>query len=284
LFACVASMGVGQSGSFVEGACTLGSFHGLLEQGPQAEPFHILCYGDSLTAGYYTDGQKVKFKPYGATLKDCLQSLGIACRVSICGLSGHTAKRMVDELDEETVIDACDLGGTGLHHILREDGPHDLVLLMAGTNDIGRGYATQQILGHLGGLHAACHRHAVPTVALAPPSPVEEPTRNMRRAMAHWVQTKPEIFAFIDPEELVPRTARELWDRDSLHLSPVGSQMLGNRLVSRILPVLQHLGVEEAHRAAIEWTKELNRKASVDSKEASASQNQKRRMVAAGGA
>jgi hypothetical protein len=106
----------------------------------------------------------------------------------------------------------------------------------------------------------------------------------MRKAMAHWVQTKPEIFAFIDPEELVPRTSREYWDRDSLHLSAVGSQMLGNRLVSRILPVLQHLGVEEAHRAAIEWTKELNRKANEDSKEASASQNSKHRMVAAGGA
>ena len=39
----------------------------------------ILCYGDSLTAGFWASGQK--FEPYAKTLKKELESLGINAEI-----------------------------------------------------------------------------------------------------------------------------------------------------------------------------------------------------------
>jgi lysophospholipase L1-like esterase len=48
----------------------------------------ILCFGDSLTAGYFANGSE--FHPYAGTLQ---RILGRAALVEHCGLSGWTAKR-----------------------------------------------------------------------------------------------------------------------------------------------------------------------------------------------
>ena len=55
---------------------------------PSAGSASILCYGDSLTAGYFSNG--AEFHPYAGTLQ---RTLGRAALVEHCGLSGWTAKR-----------------------------------------------------------------------------------------------------------------------------------------------------------------------------------------------
>ena len=54
----------------------------------------ILCFGDSLTAGYFANGSE--FHPYAGTLQ---RILGRATLVEHCGLSGWTAKRQYLELE-----------------------------------------------------------------------------------------------------------------------------------------------------------------------------------------
>merc|ERR1719327_192047 len=97
-------------------------------------PLRVLCYGDSLTAGFYAGGRK--FSPYGAALEEAMTAQGLDAEVQIMGLSGHQGSQMVAELEAPvTAADITGRRGKGLGHILDEEGPFDLVILMAGTND-----------------------------------------------------------------------------------------------------------------------------------------------------
>jgi len=60
-------------------------------------PRRILCYGDSLTAGFHANGQK--FEPYARELSKALAAAGVENEVHTCGLSGHTTQDMVAQLD-----------------------------------------------------------------------------------------------------------------------------------------------------------------------------------------
>ena len=59
----------------------------------------------------------------------------------VCGLSGLTAEELVDGMDDEDIRDSTGRIGRGLQLVLAERGPFDLVLLMAGTNDLPRRHA-----------------------------------------------------------------------------------------------------------------------------------------------
>lgn len=208
---------------------------------------HILLYGDSITAGYCDNGRH--FKPYGWALADFLKRQGIDCRVSICGLSGFSAAQMVDHMNSPVVSDAAGHPGKGLAQILATDGPHDLVVIMAGTNDIGSGAPATTVLHNVRRLHEVCHAHGVPTIVLAPPSANFASKVGVTKLLADWVQGSETALAYVDAEELVPRSSHELWDPDGTHLSPEGSRTFGQRMVTRILPVLAHLGSANAKKA-----------------------------------
>lgn len=207
-------------------------------------PRRVLCYGDSLTAGFYAGGQL--FEPYGRALSEALAEAGAQCNVTWCGLSGHLATQMVEELDEPAVKDILGLPGKGLARILDEDGPHDLVLIMAGTNDLGRGTSLEVLSGAVAQLHAVCHSRGVPTVALAPPlstAALQEWTATRRQLaglMAGWPRGDPRAcVAFADAEELVPKWDQALWESDGIHFSAAGSRALGRRLANTVLTLLQ---------------------------------------------
>ena len=76
----------------------------------------VLCYGDSLTAGYtaltkYTG----EYAPWATHLGD---ALGVA--VDHVGMCGWTAEQMVDGLDGEANVDICDVAHRGLRLLLQE--------------------------------------------------------------------------------------------------------------------------------------------------------------------
>jgi len=111
----------------------------------------VLCYGDSLTAGFCSGGRR--FEPYGQFLSSAMRSAGVECEVMICGLSGLTAKEMLDKLNSSAVEDIIGKTGRGLARFLDEDRP-DLVVLMAGTNDFAlEGPNAAAIFEHLRRLH-----------------------------------------------------------------------------------------------------------------------------------
>lgn len=194
----------------------------------------ILCYGDSLTAGYTNGG--AWFTPYASALSDAL-----GCKVSHCGLSGHTAKQMLAEIHAaRTSRDICGRSGSGLGWLLDHSERYDLVLLMAGTNDLGYGMPTETIVNNVCKLHAACHARGIPTIVLLPPSPHSLRWPLVDR-LRKWARTEPNVLAVVDPEELVPRNKHQYWDSDALHLSPTGYHALGYQIASDVQAVLQPL-------------------------------------------
>ena len=76
----------------------------------------VLCYGDSLTAGYtaltkYTG----EYAPWATHLGD---ALGLT--VEHVGMCGWTTEQMVDGLDGEANVDVCERAHRGLRRLLEE--------------------------------------------------------------------------------------------------------------------------------------------------------------------
>jgi len=208
-------------------------------------PLRLLCYGDSLTAGFFDNGQR--FEPYGRTLTKMLRTLGVPCEVLVCGLSGLTAQEMLTKANKQVLSDVAGCQGKGLHRILHDIEHFDAVLIMAGTNDLSCGNRAESIFELVRSLHSVCHACKIPTVALAPPSAKIAPLtwQQERHKLCHllveWASSCPWVVQATDVSEIVPIEGTErtnarlsLWDSDGLHFSPAGSQLLGAALAHKI--------------------------------------------------
>jgi len=208
------------------------------QKAPAPRPRRILCYGDSLTVGYCDGGQN--FEPYGRMLSEGLAQSGVLCEVTVRGVSGCTAREMAKKMDVE-ITNERGASCAGLRVLLQTEAPFDLVIIMAGTNDLGLGESAKSILEHVSRLHEVCHMHDTPTVVMAPttvPSGAPRVGRDQLAALlSRWAQSKPGVKVFIDSEEIVPRKTRSHhYDADQLHFSAAGSRALGQRLVPWIYP------------------------------------------------
>eukprot|EP00931_Biecheleriopsis_adriatica_P104384 TRINITY_DN79067_c0_g1_i1.p1 TRINITY_DN79067_c0_g1~~TRINITY_DN79067_c0_g1_i1.p1 ORF type:complete len:336 (+),score=50.92 TRINITY_DN79067_c0_g1_i1:26-1009(+) len=204
----------------------------------------LLCYGDSLTAGFCEQGRF--FEPYGRNLAAALcAALGVPSEVHVCGHSGHTAAQMVSNLDCYAVTDAGNQLGKGLRRCLDDAARRpELVLIMAGTNDLGLHYQPRAILQDIAKLHKVCHLQGVPTVALCPPPivknlSIEASRRVLCDLISAWARSAPNVLAAVDTERIVPSSSPGAWDADLIHFSPNGSRLLGQQLVGKVLPYLQ---------------------------------------------
>eukprot|EP00403_Amphidinium_massartii_P009377 CAMPEP_0178413950 /NCGR_PEP_ID=MMETSP0689_2-20121128/22788_1 /TAXON_ID=160604 /ORGANISM="Amphidinium massartii, Strain CS-259" /LENGTH=262 /DNA_ID=CAMNT_0020035231 /DNA_START=99 /DNA_END=887 /DNA_ORIENTATION=+ len=191
---------------------------------------HVLCYGDSLTAGFCSGG--LRFEPYSNALKAALEAHGCAdARVSVCGLSGLTAKQMAADVDSDRVMDVCGHSGMGLRRMIADQGVPDIVLIMAGTNDIAYRRNAASILRDISYLHEICHEYGVPTIAMAPPSPLQHVRVRVSGLLRTWARASRDCVAFVDPEkDMVPRSTPGFWEPDCLHMSPLGYHVLGENI------------------------------------------------------
>lgn len=206
----------------------------------------ILAFGDSLTAGLHSNGEH--FSPYASSLA---QSFGNAISADILanGLSGLTAKQMVQHSDAPKVKDFAGRSGPGLRSLLRDHGPFSLALLMAGTNDLGK-HGPEAICRHVQLLHSICHREGVPTVLLlVPPNKgtSNSPRTRLRwrllnQLLSDWAQgpgLQEGVLLCVDTNALMPFDPDNgLWEDDGLHFSPAGSKELGRRLGALLAPLL----------------------------------------------
>jgi hypothetical protein len=210
-------------------------------------------YGDSMTAGFPC------YEPYAKSMVSTLAATGIYAEVVGCGLCGLTAVEMARGLDSPQLQDQFGRMGPGLRHLLEEQGPFDLVIVMAGTNDLGVPHATaEEVLASLQSMHGACWATGTPSVALSvPESSVTGTTQYPEAAvkwhainngLAAWAQAEQRENShtrpfFVNTARLVSfdhaARARGLWDPDSLHFTAAGSQEFGSKLAPVIAPCLQ---------------------------------------------
>eukprot|EP00440_Ansanella_granifera_P074654 gb/GFBE01081016.1/.p1 GENE.gb/GFBE01081016.1/~~gb/GFBE01081016.1/.p1 ORF type:complete len:518 (+),score=65.35 gb/GFBE01081016.1/:1-1554(+) len=206
--------------------------------------WRILAFGDSLTAGFCRDGDH--FSPYGKALAESIPS-DVSAEVWVCGLSGAEALDMVERLDSRRIGDVADRTGAGLRRIVRERGKFDLVLIMAGTNDLEPGAKAGPIATTVMALHTACHVERVRTVLLSVP-PNRSVTKSKRyeslwigvnSRLQAWANSRGRVegvLSYVDVGQIVPYSkdqgdpATAFWEDDGLHLSPAGSEHLGRSL------------------------------------------------------
>jgi len=205
----------------------------------------VVAFGDSLTAGWYCKGSK--FEPYAKAL---LKSLPpeIAVDIFVCGLSGYTAGQMVDSMDKDNLRDHAGRTGKGLRRILREEGPVDLAIVMAGTNDCGTQAHPDDVVSAVKQLHVACHEAGTKTVMLTVPESRQMceifTARDRREAvnsrLKKWAKRQPNVQAVVETGKLVPWSASsEHWENDGLHFSKLGSRHLGVQLATCLASVLE---------------------------------------------
>jgi lysophospholipase L1-like esterase len=206
----------------------------------------VLCYGDSLTAGYYLFG--TEFHPYGDTLAK-LSDLN----VKSVGMSGWTTGQMVDGTEDNNSEDCVGNTGDGLLVLMRKTS-YDLVILMAGTNDLGTGFSIPDILNNIEVLVNMClvsNSKARVVLLTVPPTGGEgmyESVRLRRRGvnegLAKITSKHSTRVMLIDTDEALPNPGEHpevptaesvLWDNDTLHLSPAGSARLGEFIYTTLV-------------------------------------------------
>lgn len=213
-------------------------FHGLAGQRQPCN--RVLCFGDSLTAGFCSSG--AMFHPYGQVIAEEMDGVD----VSVCGMSGRTTEEMLNDRESMATTDGAGAGhvGKGLARILQDD-LSDVALILAGTNDLGQSMckpyiSARVIFDRIKRLHSICHSSGVPTVALTPPTIMQGPCRAMQRELAclieTWAKSEPFVLGHFDVEKLVPRGGH-LWDSDVIHMSYAGQCRLGSAL-AKLLPSL----------------------------------------------
>mmetsp|Transcript_29916 Transcript_29916/g.51081 ORF Transcript_29916/g.51081 Transcript_29916/m.51081 type:complete len:260 (+) Transcript_29916:77-856(+) len=212
-------------------------------------PKRIFCYGDSLTAG--TAPPIYDLFPYGQSLES---ELGNDVVVRWRGLPGWTAQTMVEYLDD---------GNVGLRAAVNgiDNPPISLVIILAGTNDIGfltssmtpTGGATDidDAVKPIVNLHKAClditkGEHKIRTLAVGIPGSAWQQMNSSASKLAADMNSSIQQFAQSYPDGVVsytdfpfPYEKNDLWCSDGLHLSPEGYKRLGNDLAPVVKQILE---------------------------------------------
>jgi lysophospholipase L1-like esterase len=209
-------------------------------------PKRIFCFGDSLTAG--TAPPLDGLYPYGKMLES---ELGENFVVRWRGLPGWTAQTMVEYLDDGTVGLRAAVNGI-------DNPPLSLVIILAGTNDIGfltssmtTGGATDinTAVKPILDLHRACldikkGDHKIRTLAVGIPGSAWQQMNTSASKLAAEMNSSIQEFAQSYPEGMVsytdfpfPFERNDLWCSDGTHLSPNGYTRLGKELA----PVVKHI-------------------------------------------
>lgn len=206
----------------------------------------VLAYGDSLTAGFYHEGGRLRFAPYAPHLSARLGG----CTVDWIGLSGYTASQMLLSTFKSSMsFDFVQHRWHTLTDALQAAvPPYTHVVILAGTNDLGRlstapsttqphsvANVTQDILA----LHSIVHASGAISVAVTIPQPAFEAQH--RAAAEGRIKINTALIAFAAgntqvrlvnlEEELANLAAPEAvrstrWEPDGLHLTPAGYEEL----------------------------------------------------------
>lgn len=200
----------------------------------------LLLYGCSLTT------------QYGASLATHLDK-SVPVEVWMCGLCGRTAAELARMAERPFIEDEASRVGKGIQVILAEQDPFDVVLILAGTNDLGMGYESEIVVESIKKLHHTCHERGIRTVALSLPPNVacerspayKEKWRTVNRALLDWSRDwRDRVALFVDTSEMVPLDAEGVYyNIDRLHFSAQGAERFGIELAHLLGPILSAIQV-----------------------------------------
>jgi len=190
----------------------------------------ILCFGDSLTEGYCDSG--CRMRPYSDRLEEVLRKAasGLPSVVISAGVSGETTKQMLRRLP-------C---------FLASSQKIDVVLILGGTNDLGRGVPTELIVEQLISLHDMVHGIGAVSGVLTIPeirmggkvSCFADEREAVNAALRRYAEDRPERTFFVDVAAAFPQDGAHarFWEPDGVHFSEEGYRALGELLAGARLP------------------------------------------------
>lgn len=202
----------------------------------------ILCYGDSLTAG--TSGYSLyPYAPYLEKAFNDRQDRQHEIVVRHRGLPGWTAAAMVEEVDGPS---------TGLRSAIRNAPGLSLVIILAGTNDMGYGHGETRIMDDILQLHKIALEEDVPkTIAISlPPSGYQSFNDEARKLADQINRSLKEACNGANSRTIfVPfpfeyERGGAYWDPDSLHFSELGYKTLGESLIATVESALTSIETE----------------------------------------
>ena len=191
----------------------------------------ILCLGDSLTAGYCNGG--FDEKPYSTTLQEALCGIH-EVMVEALGFSGWTSEQILE--NAEASPDRM---------LLRDGVAFDVVIVMAGTNDIAdRRIKIEEITTNLAKMHVMAQATGAQTIAITiPESHAQQALADIGvrwEAANKRIRDLPGIVGgmggdaarvqVIDSTALIRYESNHNWENDGLHMTEEGYAAFGTAL------------------------------------------------------
>ncbi|PKY05169.1 SGNH hydrolase [Aspergillus campestris IBT 28561] len=201
----------------------------------------ILCFGNSLTAGYYQFG--LDYHPYAWKLESRLKA----------AFPSHTFLVNAEGLPGDLAIGPP---GRFLPRIQEKCGErhYDWVIVLGGTNDLGYGYAPERIYPALQDAWNVALTGGSKVLALTiPECAAKNAALDSKRAdlNARILAHEAERFHAFDLHAKIPYHAsseefkEKMWD-DGLHLTPHGYDLVGNEVADHLIELIQSSGGLEA--------------------------------------
>ncbi|KAL8724206.1 MAG: hypothetical protein Q9166_008084 [cf. Caloplaca sp. 2 TL-2023] len=198
----------------------------------------ILCFGDSLTAGY--SGYGYFHYPYAAQIREQLKKALPATDITI-DVSGLSGDRVI--------------AGQYLQRIKgmttkAKDSPYDWIIVLGGTNDLGWGEKSDSVYEALKevwtvALDTGANVLALSVLEAAYTSGGAVQRRNALNSLIR--QHSEDRWYYMDLCAAVPyfsmtETMRErIWD-DGLHLTMDGYEMMGEAIATKLIELLHTVG------------------------------------------
>ena len=210
-----------------------------------------LCYGDSLTAGFWAGGSR--FHPSAPRISARLGG----CVVDHIGLSGYTSAQMVQTLASNKTDETGDIDATARRWVSLEKAltstPYTHVVILAGTNDLhtlrhaGGHRSAEDVVDDVTTLHKRALASGARTLALTVPQPAFESIRpqmalgrgEINGGLRRFAEATQNV-SLLDLDIALPHLnaseaeRQRLWD-DGLHLTPAGYDQLADAVYDALL-------------------------------------------------
>jgi lysophospholipase L1-like esterase len=228
-------------------------------------PKRVFCFGDSLTAGTSPPGYENH--PYALDLERALGPLGPeeggGVKISWKGFPGWTSSSLLTDAGFSSVLSAAAEQRTNEAEQAEKPSPppppFDLVVVLAGTNDLAYSFESEEIFDSIRGIHEMALVLGCSTIALGiPPSGWQAQSESARaladsvnEKLASWAEApKPKTRA-MTTTTYVPFPIRsfdrssDLWSPDGLHFSKSGYEFMGTSLAPIVAEILWRADGEE---------------------------------------